>query len=130
MKIKNNNNISDVNFILKYTKEYSKLDFYINCQNILDNLIYIQNKNGSILYIYSNDIIRLMTDFALYEKININNNGIIYIFQQVNNYVKEKSKEEFLIYYIKNILDFVNNNENYKGEILNLKIYEIKYESF
>ena len=130
MKIKNNNNISDVNFILKYTKEYSKLDFYINCQNILDNLIYIQNKNGSILYIYSTDIIRLMTEFALYEKININNNGIIYIFQQVNNYVKAKSKEEFLIYYIKNILDFVNNNENYKGEILNLKIYEIKYESF
>ena len=130
MNIKNNNNISDVNFILKYTKEYSKFDFYINCQNILDNLIYIQNKNGSILYIYSNDIIRLMTEFALYEKININNNGIIYIFQQVNNYVKAKSKEEFLIYYIKNILDFVNNNENYKGEILNLKIYEIKYESF
>ena len=132
MKIKNNNNISNIKFILKYTKEYSRLDFYINCQNIKDHLICIQNKDGNILYIYSTDIARLMTDFALFEKININNNGIIYIYQKNNNNVKSKSKEEFLIYYIKNILNFVNNNnnKNYKGEIYNIKVYEIKYESF
>ena len=125
-----NNNISDINFILKYTKEYSRLDFYINCQNIKDNLICIQNKNGNILYIFSTDVIRLMIDFALYEKTNINKNGTIYIFKQVSNYVESKSEKEFLIYYIKNIFDFVNNNENYKGEISNLKIYELKYECF
>lgn len=129
INIKNDKNISDVNFILKYTKEYSKMDFYINCQKLEDHLISIQNKNGNLIYIYSNDIINLMKDFLMDEIVHKNKNCSIYLFQQRENYNKTKTNEELLKYYIRNIIDFINNSNNYKGEILYLKIYEIEYET-
>ena len=129
INIKNDNKISDVNFILKYTNEYTRLDFYINCQKLKEHLISIQNKNGNLIYIYSNDIINLMNDFLIDDVVNENNNCSIYMFQQRENYNKTKTNEELLEYYIRNVIDFINSSNNYRGEILYLKIYEIEYKT-
>ena len=60
---------------------------------------------------------------------NENSNCSIYMFQQRENYNKTKTNEELLEYYIRNVIDFINSSNNYRGEILYLKIYEIEYKT-
>ena len=126
MIIKGYNTSNEFFLNLKYSKENSEYDFYINCKEIKENLISIQKLNGDTIYLlFSSNIINLMLNISK-KTINQKNYNKIYILKQKENDEEENTNEELFMDYIKYIYDFVNRyNSDFKGQIVNVKIYEI-----
>jgi hypothetical protein len=122
-----NNSIREVNLILKYSKENSLNNFSNNLQSNKENLIYIQNKKGKIIYIFSSNIIKLIEDI-MNKKLEKVRNNIIYIFKEKENCEENISKENIFKETIDIIFSFINSYDNsYIENVYDLKIYEVNY---
>lgn len=122
-----NNSIREVNLILKYSKENSLNNFSNNLQSNKENLIYIQNKKGKIIYIFSSNIIKLIEDI-MNKKLEKVKNNIIYIFKEKENCEENISKENIFKETIDIIFSFINSYDNsYIENVYDLKIYEVNY---
>ena len=122
-----NNSIREVNLILKYSKENSLNNFSNNLQSNKENLIYIQNKKGKIIYIFSSNIIKLIEDI-MNKKLEKVRNNIIYIFKEKENCEENISKENIFKETIDIIFSFIKSYDNsYIENAYDLKIYEINY---
>ena len=122
-----NNSIREVNLILKYSKGNSTNNFSNNLQSNKENLIYIENKKGKIIYIFSSNIIRLIEDIKN-KKLEKVKNNIIYIFREKENCEENISKDNIFREAIDIIFSFVNSYDNsYVENIYDIKIYEVNY---
>ena len=122
-----NNSISNVDLKLKYSKVNSKKDFYINLKTSNDNLISFKNTNGSIIYLFCPNIIKLIENL-INKNVKKGNNFDIYIFKKTESFAQNISSEEFIRNSIVNILFHINvYNKSYTSNIDDLKIYDINY---
>ena len=120
-----NNTINSVNIKLKYSKENSKMDFYINLQNSKENLIYFKDENGSIIYIFCSNIIKLMENL-MNKNVKKLKNSEIYIF--IKSFGQNLSDKEIILKYIINIFLFIDGyNKSSTLDAVDLKIYDIIY---
>ena len=120
-----NNTINSVDIKLKYSKENSKMDFYINLQNSKENLIYFKDENGSIIYIFCSNIIKLMENL-MNKNVKKLKNSEIYIF--IKSFGQNLSDKEIIFKYIINIFLFIDGyNKSSILDAVDLKIYDIIY---
>ena len=121
-----NNTISDFNLILKYSKENSKNDFYINLQTSKEKLLCIQDNKGIIIYIFCSNIIKLIEDIKKNKLEKEKNAPVIFIFKEEETCKQNISNEDILKSTIDIIFDLINNN-SYTYDTFDLKIYEVNY---
>lgn len=120
--------ITDVNLLLKYSKMNLTNNFYNNFPANKENLICVKLDEGNIIYIFSINIIKLMDDITN-KNLKKENKEVIYIFKNNESCEDKISDEEKLINIFNNILELLNNYEGvYKGNILDIQIYEVKYK--
>jgi len=122
-----NNSIKDINLILKYSKGNSTNNFSNNLHKIKENLIYIQNKKGIKIYIFSSNIIKLI-ESIMTKKLEKLKNNVIYIFKEAESCEENISNENIFRNAIDIIFSLINSYDNiYIENILDMKIYEVNF---
>ena len=122
-----NNSIKDANLILKYSKGNSTNNFSNNLQTCKENLIYIQNKKGIKIYIFSSNIIKLI-ESIMTKKLEKLKNNVIYIFKEAESCEENISNENIFRNAIDIILSLINSYDSrYIENILDMKIYEVNF---
>jgi hypothetical protein len=122
-----NNSIKDVNLILKYSKGNSTNIFSNNLHKSKENLIYIENKKGIKIYIFSSNIIKLIENIMT-KKLEKLKNNVIYIFKEEESCEENISNENIFRNAIDIILSLINSYDSiYIENILDMQIFEVNF---
>ena len=136
---KENNNIKDIEFNLKYKSSRDGKNFetfHEYCKGVEKNLLLIRNDKGQKFALLSKNLVEVLKGNKMKDSNGLKKNFVMYNFNKhdIFEYNFTRNFEEIYSAFIKTIFgyfndkfDFEGGGLNFLGRIIEIEIYELKY---